>query len=71
MPRPSRGILPAMTVARVAVAASVDPKTVTRYLRGGRVLETTRLAVEAALTAAGHGRLVRAAEVPAGNGAAA
>lgn len=71
MPRPPNPVLPAVDLRRVAVAAEVDPRTVQSYLRGGRLLPASQRAVEAALRAGGHGHLVRAAEAPAGNGAAA
>lgn len=59
MPRPSRAPLPPADVLRVAVAASVDPRTVESYLRGGRLLPATLARVEEALRAAGHEKLVR------------
>lgn len=59
MPRISRAPLSPPDVARVAVAASVDPRTVESYLRGGRLLPATLARVEDALRAAGHARLVR------------
>lgn len=60
MPRPSTGPLDGRTLARVALAADVDPRTVRRYLAGEAVLLITARSIATALKKAGHGALVKA-----------
>ena len=47
------------TRIRVAARASVDPRTVDRYLRGSSVREVVRLSIERALRACGLATLIR------------